>query len=132
MIYYRVALRSEQSSAWQWRSCTLTSVSSVLDALKAYTNVPRTAMRVLFSSSPIRMDEMLTRVNNGLSVNCVAVEQLLQGECLSLAEVKRLELELSTEGNHDSPYIFMLPANMLQVLAWTKLLARVHCGELVP
>lgn len=89
-------------------------------------------MRVFCSSSPLRMDEMLTRANSGLSANCVTVEQFVQGERMSLAEVTRLELELSTEGNHDSPYQFMLPANMLQVLAWTKLLARVRCGELVP
>jgi len=79
----------------------------------------------------MRMDEMLTRANDGLAVNFVAVEQLLQGERLSLVEVRRLELELSGEGDHDCPYTFTLPTNMRQVLAWTKLLARVRSGELV-
>jgi hypothetical protein len=78
------------------------------------------------------MDEMLSRANDGLVANFVTMEQFLQGGHMSLAEIKRLELELYAVGDHDSPYIFMLPANMPQVLAWAKLLARVHNGELNP
>ena len=132
MIYYRVALQSEHSSSWQWRSSTLTSVSSVADILKAYAHIPKTAIRIFFSSSPVCMDEMLTRANDGLASNCVTVEQFLQERPMNSAEIKRLEFELRTEGDHDCPYTFMLPANMPQVLAWAKLLARVHNGELEP
>jgi hypothetical protein len=132
MIYYRIALQLEHSSAWQWRSSTLTSVSSVADVLKAYTNVPKTAIRVFFSSSSARMDEMLTRANNGLMANFVTMEQFLQEEHMSLMEMRRLELEMGPGGDHDCLYIFALPANMQQVLAWMKLLARVHNGELEP
>jgi len=132
MIYYRVALQSEQSSSWQWRSCTLTSESSVFDVLKAYTHVPRTAIRIFLSSSPTCMDEMLIRANKGLLSNSITAEQLLQGKHISSAEIKRWELEMHSEGDHDSPYTFTLPATMPQILAWTKLLARVHKGELKP
>jgi len=78
------------------------------------------------------MDEMLRRANAGLPASFVTMEQLLQEGYMSYAEIKRLELELHTEGDHDSPYVFTLPANMPQILAWTKLLARVHNGELNP
>jgi hypothetical protein len=78
------------------------------------------------------MDEMLTRANEGLLASFVTMEQFLQEGHMSLLEIKRLELELHTEGDHDSPYMFTLPANMPQVLAWTKLLTRVHNGELNP
>ena len=132
MIYYRVALQSEHSSSWQWRSGTLTSASSVYDILKAYTDVPRTAIRVFFSSSSACMDEMLTRANNGLVASFVTMEQFLQEGHMSLLEMKRLELEMCPGGDHDCPYVFALPANMSQVLAWMKLLARVHNGELEP
>ncbi len=132
MIYYRVALQAERSSSWQWRSSTLTSVSAVFDMLKAYAHVPKTAMRIFLSSSSACMDEMLTRANAGLVSSFVTVEQFLQEGHMSLAEIKRLELELHSEGDHDSPYVFTLPANTPQVLAWTKLLARVHSGELNP
>ncbi len=132
MIYYRVALQSEQSSSWKWQSSTLTSVSSVVDVLNTYTYIPKTAIRVFFSSSSTRMDEMLVHANNGLVSNSVTVEQFLQEKHMSSTEIKRLELELRTEGDHDSPYTFTLPANMSQVLAWVKLFARVYNGELKP
>jgi hypothetical protein len=132
MIYYRIALQSEHTSFWQWRSSTLTSASSVFDNLRAYTDVPRTAIRVFFSSSSACMDEMLTRANDGLLANFVTMEQFLQEGRMNLLEIKRLELEMRTEGDHDCPYVFSLPANMPQVLAWMKLLAKVHNGELEP
>jgi hypothetical protein len=132
MIYYRVAFQSEPSSSWQWRSSTLTSVSSVYDVLKAYPPVSGTAIRVFFSSSPVCMDEMFTRANEGLVSNSVTMEQFLQEGHLNTTEIKRLELELHTRGDHDSPYTFALPTSMPQVRAWTKLLARVHTGDLKP
>jgi len=78
------------------------------------------------------MDEMLTRANNGLVANFVTVEQFLQGKHVSLLEIRRLELEMQTGGDHDTPYRFELPDNMPQVLAWIRLLAKVHRGELKP
>ena len=132
MIYYRVALQSERSSPWQWRSSTLTSVSSVFDTLKVYGHIPRTAVRIFFSSSSVYMDEMLVRANDGLVASFVTIEQFLQQGHMVAVDVRRLELELGTQGDHDCPYTFMLPNNMPQVLAWMKLLARVHDGELKP
>lgn len=132
MIYYRVALLSEHSSSWQWRSSTLTSVSSVFDILKVYAHIPKTDIRIFFSCSSLCMDRMLARANDGLVANFVTIEQFLQKGHMVLADVKRLELELGIEGDHDCPYTFTLPDNMSQALAWTKLLARVHNGELKP
>ena len=56
----------------------------------------------------------------------------LMGRGRSLLESRRLELESGPGGDHDVPYRFVLPAWMPQVLAWTKLLARVRSGELEP
>jgi hypothetical protein len=78
------------------------------------------------------MDEMLKRANNGLVANFVTMEQFLQEKHMSLIEIKRLELEMHSGKDHDCPYVFALPANMPQVLAWMRLLARVHNGELEP
>jgi hypothetical protein len=55
-----------------------------------------------------------------------------ESNCLSFLDKKRLELELGPGGDHDIPYNFALPASMPQVLAWMRLLARVHRGELEP
>lgn len=47
-------------------------------------------------------------------------------------ECRRLELELGPGGDHDVSYHFILPAELLQVLAWVRLLARKERGELQP
>lgn len=132
VIYYRVALQLEQSSSWQWRSSTLTSKSSVFDVLEAYSHVPKVAIRVFLSSSSECLDKMLTCANDGLISNSVTAEQFLQHGHMSPVEIKRLELELHSKGDHDSPYTFTLPSTLPQILAWTQLLARVHNGELIP
>jgi hypothetical protein len=51
---------------------------------------------------------------------------------MSSLDRRRLELERGTGGDHDVPYTFALPPSMPQVLAWMRLLARVHSGELEP
>jgi hypothetical protein len=50
----------------------------------------------------------------------------------SALERRRLELERGAGGDHDVPYCFALPAYLPHVLAWMKLLARVHRGEVQP
>jgi hypothetical protein len=40
--------------------------------------------------------------------------------------------EWSIGGDYDTPYTFALPVSMPQALAWTRLLAKVQRGELIP
>ena len=56
----------------------------------------------------------------------------LDERSMSSLESRWLERELGTGGDHDVPYSFALPASLPQVLAWMRLLARVHRGELEP
>ncbi len=51
---------------------------------------------------------------------------------ISSLERRRLDLELGPGGDHDVPYSFTLPASLPQVVAWMRLLAKVHRGELQP
>jgi hypothetical protein len=44
----------------------------------------------------------------------------------------REKLEWSTGDGYDTLYTFTLPVSMPQVLAWTRLLAKVQRGELIP
>ncbi len=60
----------------------------------------------------------------------VITEGPLQECSMNPLEVRRLELELGSIGDHDTPYTFALPTSMPQVIAWTKLLVRVQAGEL--
>ncbi len=129
MIYYRVALRESQTARWGWKSSLLTSLNAVLGLLKMYHCMPKEHMRVFLSSSAERMEEMLSRANQGLLSTAVTVDQLWDKHCMSWIEVRRLELELGAGGDHDRPYSWSLPASRSHVLAWTKLLARRERGE---
>ena len=132
MVYYRVALMTNQSPTWKWKSSVLTSLETLFNFLKIYRAIPKDRVRVFLSSTAERMDELLTRENNGLVSNSLTAEQLLSGYKVSSLEVTKLELELCVEGDHDIPYQFSPPATMQQSLAWTKLLTKVRNGELEP
>jgi len=66
-----------------------------------------------------------------LNENDSAAHTLDEGDMSRLSR-RRLELELGPGGDHDVAYSFALPASVPQVLAWMRLLARVHRGELEP
>jgi len=177
MIYYRVALKGEESTSWRWISTVLTSLEALFGFLRLYQMIPRDRLRVFFSSSGESLDLMLARENKGLASNSISAEQLLSGRgkisavemtrleselgtCESMGMVvasiarehplheksassppersmsfldrKRLESELGTPGDHDTPYKFTFPTSMPQALAWTTLLVKVHAGELDP
>ena len=121
-----------QPTAWKWRSSTLTSLGAVQMFLKMYSSMPKERVRVFMASSAEAMDEMLNRQNQGLVSSSITVDEFLQRKNLDALEVRRLECELRSVGDHDTPYTFALPATMPQTLAWMVLLTRVQRGELQP
>jgi hypothetical protein len=56
----------------------------------------------------------------------------LVGTGMSALESRRLELEHGPGGDHAVAYRFALPASMPQVLAWVRLIGRVHREEVQP
>ena len=54
------------------------------------------------------------------------------GKSSSPLDIRRLELELGSTGDHDLPYTFTLPTSMPQTLAWADLLVKVYMGILEP
>ncbi|HZU69749.1 MAG TPA: hypothetical protein VFA09_20925 [Ktedonobacteraceae bacterium] len=176
MIYYRVALRVNETANWQWKSTLLTSPQSVMGLIKMFSCVPQERIRVFFSASPEKLNEMLTRENEGLTSNSMTATQFLSGQRISredivrleseplnthekevaipaavtatkainehhsdtnragisVLDIRRLEVEPGTPGDHDTPYRFSLPVSMPQTLAWLTLMLKVQSGELVP
>lgn len=93
MIYYRIALRGEQS--WRWKSTVLTSLDTLFGFLKLYSMVAGDRIRVFFSTSPKYMDEMLARANKGLVSNSMTAEEFLKVKRdISSEEIDRLEEEV--------------------------------------
>jgi hypothetical protein len=132
MIYYRVAIQGSQSATWCWKSGPLTSLHPVLGWLHQYRCVPKEHIRVFQSTSPEQVEEMLSQANQGLLCTAVTVEQLWDQHCVSWIEVRRLEIELGADGDHDQPYTWSLPPSGSHMLACAKLRARRVRGEFVP
>lgn len=106
-----------------------------------------TAEQLLNGSGKISSVEMMrlesepgTRESTGMAVASIAREESLIEKSessplergMSFLDMRRLESELGTPGDHDTPYKFTLPTSMPQALAWTKLLVKVRAGELEP
>jgi len=132
MIYYRVAIGGSQATTWQWKSGPLTSLHDVLGLLNIFRCVPKEHIRVFLSTAPEQMEAMLSRANQGLLSTAVTVDQLWDKHCISWIEVRRLEMELGSGGDHDLLYTWSAPTSRSEVLAWTKLLAGRERGELEP
>ena len=131
MIYYRIAFLGSQSATWRWKSSPLTSLDGVLGLLNMYRCMPRERIRVFLSTSAEYMDEMLSRANQGFLSTGITVDQLWGKHYKSWIEVRRLEIEFGSGGDHDVPYTWSLTPSSAHVLAWTRLLARRERGELV-
>jgi hypothetical protein len=123
MIYYRMALRGSQSTTWRWKSSLFTSLDGVLGVLKLYRSVPKEHIRVFLSTTPEQLESMLIRANQGSLSTAITTDQLWDKHRTSWIEVKRLEIELGSGGDHDQPYMRSLSSSSVHVLAWTKLRA---------
>ena len=76
-MYYRVAIQTNSSSAWKWKSTVLSSLDVLFQFLKLHHTIPANRLRIFTSSSREDMNEMLLRENNGLDSNSVTAEQFL-------------------------------------------------------
>lgn len=192
-MIYRVAIWTDQTSMWNWKSTVLSTPDTLFSFLKIYDRVTKNRLRVFFATSTEFLNEMLVRANQRLASNSVTAEEFLQcGRQINVQQIKQFELELGLQahkelvtksvitgqlrdersplhansmvepanhafagasltsretrplerlqeepeksrgGDHDTPYIFTLPSSIRETLAWTRLLAKVHRGELEP
>src|SRR5215471_14070508 len=98
MIYYRVALRMNRSSQWQWKSSMLNTPGTLFDFLNMYDRVPKNRLRVFFATSLEFMNAMLVRENGGLVSNSITVEDFLKsGRKIDGQHIRQLEIELGLQ-----------------------------------
>ena len=102
VIYFRVALRMDQSSQWRWKSGMLSTPGTLFDFLNMYDRVPKNRLRVFFATSREFMNEMLVRENSGLVSNSITVEQFLKsGKRIDGQNIRQLESELGLQVNKE-------------------------------
>jgi len=100
VIYFRVALRMDQSSQWWWKSSMLSTPGTLFDFLNLYDRVPKNRLRVFFATSMDFMNAMLVRENSGLLSNSITVEQFLKSrKRIDGQNIKQLESELDLQLN---------------------------------
>ena len=98
MIYFRVALRRDQSSQWRWKSSILNTPGILFDFLNMYDRVPKNLLRVFFATSREFLNEMLARENSGLLSNSITVEEFLKsGKRIDGQQIKQFEFELGLQ-----------------------------------
>ncbi len=66
------------------------------------------------------------------ATNPVIAETRVNNQESNLIRQMREKLEWSRGDGYDTLYTFALPVSMPQILAWTRLLAKVQRGELIP
>lgn len=81
-MYYRVAIQDSVSSTWKWKSTTINSITSLLQFLRRFHDLPQDHLRVFSSHSREEIDEQLVRQNNGLGSASVTAEQFLEERML--------------------------------------------------
>jgi hypothetical protein len=86
-------------------------------------------------TSAQEMEEKTERRSTAIAIDSSMREdrhasQSAHTSSMGLLDQRRLQIELGSGGDHDTPYHFSLPMSTPQLLAWTKLLGKVQAGEL--
>ena len=100
MIYFRVAIRMDESAQWRWKSSMLSTPGTLFDFLNMYDRVPKNRLRVFFATSMEFINEMLVRENRGVLSNSTTVEEFLKsGRRIDGQYIREIEFELGLQEN---------------------------------
>ena len=91
-MYYRVAVQTNSSPVWKWKSTVLSSLNALFHFLRLHHTIPAKSLRIFTSASAEDMNEMLLRENHGLDSNSVTAEQFLRERHLHVWETGNSEL----------------------------------------
>ena len=85
-MYYRIAMKANSSSPWQWKSTVLSSRDAVFQWLRLYRALPYDRLRIFSSSSREEMSEQPVREDLELESASVAALQFLQERMIYSSE----------------------------------------------
>ncbi len=84
-------------------------------------SAPKTIEKLVRRSTAVAIDSSVR--------NDPPISSLANPGSINLLDQRRLQIELGSGGDHDTPYRFALPMSTPQLLAWTRLLGKVQAGE---
>ena len=83
-MFYRVAIRYNTSTTWQWKSTTISSLTALFQFLRRYEKLAQDHLRVFSSPCIEEMDEQLARENSGFGSCSVTAAQFRQEHMMSV------------------------------------------------
>ena len=86
-MYYRVAIKADSSSQWQWKSTLLSSLDAVFQWLRLYRTLPYDRLRIFSSSSREKMNEQPVRECLELEFDSVSAAQFLHERMICSTKV---------------------------------------------
>lgn len=81
-MYYRIAIKADSSSQWQWKSTVLSSPDAVFHWLRLYRALPYDRLRVFLSASREVVNEQPVREGLELESDSLAALQFLREHSL--------------------------------------------------
>ena len=111
-MYYRVAIRQNTSTTWQWKSTTISSLTALLQFLRRYDKLAQDRLRIFSSPCIEEMDEQLAHENNGLGSCSVTAAQFRQEHMMGTQPTTTVTAPSSTESSNGiDPARESLPVN---------------------
>lgn len=102
-MYYRVAIRQNTSTTWQWKSTTISSLNTLFQFLRRYDKLAQDRLRVFSSRCIEDMDEQLARENNGSGTSSVTAAQFREEHMMGAQSVSTATAAASShEGSNGS------------------------------
>lgn len=101
-MYYRVAIQSNISSMWQWKSTVLSSLDTLFQFLRIYRLLPPDRLRVFSARSREEMGDLLKQENRGLASCSVTATQFLQERGLCVPAVSTETVSQKQRGEQEN------------------------------
>ena len=109
-MYYRVAIRHNASTTWQWKSTTISSLTALFQFLRRYDKLAQDHLRVFSSSCIEEMEKQLAHENTGLGSCSVTASQFRQEHMMSAQAAPVVTTAALTQengnGKHPAPESF--------------------------
>ena len=98
-MYYRVAIRHDVSTPWQWKSTTISSLTALFQFLRRYDKLAQDHLRVFSSPCIEEMEVQLACENTGLGSCSVTAAQFRQEHMMSAQFAPVVTAAPSTQEN---------------------------------
>lgn len=103
-MFYRVAIRQDTSTTWQWKSTTISSLNALFQFLRRYDKLPQDRLRVFSSRCIEEMNEQLACENDGSGSSSVTAKQFREAHMMGAQSVTTTTAAASSDQSSNGSY----------------------------